>query len=237
MNDLPPNLQPPVPRGPRSEDLDPAFVDAMFAEIAGMTIDRKPGWWDRLAELPTSRRVMGVAGAVLLISAAWLAGMGWRGDLVGSALGQYVLLSLAVLGAGAVAGLASLRSPHRRLPGGYSTALLLTVPVFMAAIPEAWPGMRPPEGIPLGAHVMCGMMGLTLGALYAIPLLLVQRERTNSKRVVLIGAFAGAIAFVVQNLVCGAGETTHLVFAHGFGSAALAMILLGGAWISARTLK
>lgn len=228
MTDLPPDLQPPVPRGPRSSDLDPAVVDVMLAEIMGMTVDRKPTWRERLAERPTAERAGLVLLMTLMISAMWLGGMGWRQDLVGAALLHYAGLSLVLVGAFGFAGLAALRMVTRRLPDDMAIALTLATPVLLAAIPGAWPGMRPPEGIPFDAHVMCGMMGLMLGLMYAAPLLLVQRDRPDRGRLALVGASAGALAFVVQNLVCGAGETTHLVFAHGFGSAAIATLLLGG---------
>ncbi|HMV67633.1 MAG TPA: hypothetical protein PKA64_12345, partial [Myxococcota bacterium] len=185
MTDRRPELEPLLPREPRSYDPGPEVVDAMLAELMGMTLRREPTWRERLAERSTQQRGLIVGAGLAVVSAMWLGMMGWRGDLMGVDLARYVGLSLVLVASAGFAVEGALRAVGRRALTPGLVAVGLALPVLLAALPGAWPGMRPPEGIPFDAHLMCGAMGTMLGLAYCVPMLLVQRGRPDATRLVV----------------------------------------------------
>lgn len=227
MTDLPDHLQPPTPRGaPTAEHhrdvVDAAVADRLFAAIAAETVDRAPTLRERLAQRPTGQRQALAVVVVMGLAAMWLGMMGHRDDLTGEAAWRFGGLAAVLLGTAAVAGRLALRPMDRRLPTGQVVAALLLVPTALAALPGVWPGMHTEHGASLDMHLMCGGMGTMFGMLAALAPLLLTRGRPEAPRIALIGASAGATAFVVQNLLCPLADTSHLVFAHGVASLMLA---------------
>lgn len=129
MTDRRPELEPLLPREPRSYDPGPEVVDAMLAELMGMTLRREPTWRERLAERSTQQRGLIVGAGLAVVSAMWLGMMGWRGDLMGVDLARYVGLSLVLVASAGFAVEGALRAVGRRAltPGLVAVGLALPV--------------------------------------------------------------------------------------------------------------
>ena len=232
MSDLPPHLQPPVPRGAPPPELDAAVIDRLFRAVAAETVDRVPTWRERLAQWPTPRRQALVVVAAMAAGGMWLAMMGTRDDLAGEAAARFAGLGAILLGTALISGLAAVRGLDRRLPPTWVVAAALLVPAALGAT-GLFPGMHTEHGATLDMHMMCGMAGTMFGAAVAVPQLLVQRGRPDGARTAMIAASAGAAAFVVQNLICPLADIDHLVFAHGAGGPMLLVMMLAGFGASA----
>lgn len=206
-------------------------MDAMFADIAAVTVDEEPGLLRRVQDLPTRLRTLiglAVAGA---LSTTVIALLGLRGDLSEDG-GQRMLAALAGLALlGAVSMIISLRGLHRRSLGGYVwlfCGIALLIPPFLSLIPELWPGQ------PVHSHEMpweggCFWFGAAVASLTGTAVLLMQRSPSISAWRAITAAVAGGCAgFITQQLFCPANGTWHILTTHALLGLVVSALFLAG---------
>lgn len=191
-------------------------LDALFAAVAGQTVDRSPGLRDRIRELPTATRTAMAAVGLVAAGGAALAVLGLRGDLADVELVRFVG-SLLVLLSGAVAsaglGLRGLHQPGLGRRGAALVALSLAIPAAMALIPGWWPSSASPAG--WAPHVMCLLNGVGATTAMTLVVLLFQRpDHPAAWRLLSAAGAGGMVGMAVQQLACPAGGVLHVLGAH-----------------------
>ncbi|MCB9730697.1 MAG: hypothetical protein H6746_19660 [Deltaproteobacteria bacterium] len=222
--------------------LDDDALDDLFERVARTTVDHRPSLRDRLRELRTPVRV---ALSVLLavgLAAAVLAVVGIAPSVAQAGAARFAVAIAMVVGFMALAVATSLRGVHRRGLSAAAWALALVTlaaPLALSVIPGLWGG-RPAPHVPSATPTFglyCFRIGIVSAVLVGFVIRLFQRvDRPTSPRLIALAAAGGLVAFGSSQLYCPSDDLVHVTIGHGLVGVALAILLLGGAWV-ARALR
>ncbi|MCB9681545.1 MAG: hypothetical protein H6733_08760 [Alphaproteobacteria bacterium] len=196
----------------------------LFAQIAGQTVDRAPGWRDRLRALPSARRqALALAGA-WVATTVYVVVVGLRADLRGATLAWQAALAGVLLLLGSLGVLVALRGLHRRPLHDALARSLALVALPAVAVVFPWPGAE--GAVPVSVHVACGIGSLMVATMTSLAVLVFDRDdRPPPWRVLAAAGLGGVFGFVALGLHCPAVHPLHLVLGHGLAGVMVGAVL------------
>jgi len=206
--------------------------DAMFADLAALTTDKKPSVLDHLREMSTPMRVL-VATFAMIGAAGIGVMMGIRPDIASGDAVRFAVIIASLMGMVAVVCAVSLRGYDKKPLGPLAWGIIgvsLGLPAVLALFPELWTTGAALTSPPAQN---CLAFGTVNGAMSAGIVWLFQRGRPTSWRLGAAAAAGGLTAFAALQMHCPSQDVGHMLIGH----AAVGFVLAAAALLYAATRR